>query len=185
MSPEKTKPAADTTITDSSKSARIFVAGHQGMVGSAILRVLDTAGYSNILVRSRQQLDLTNQLAVESFFERESIDTFDLNDSHVLPALIRKFHLAKLAHNNSWDAIDRDIARFGAIPDSDYKELKSQGETCVNLWGTGAAKREFLHVDDRCHSGLWRRNSVGQQSTGRNVAKTARQHPNPCHPLAA
>ncbi len=44
-------------------------------------------------------------------------DNFDLETSHVLPALIRKFHLAKLAAQDDWDAIGRDETRFGTIPD--------------------------------------------------------------------
>jgi GDP-L-fucose synthase len=49
--------------------ARIFVAGHRGLVGSAITRKLRAAGYKNILLRSRSELDLLDQAAVRSFFE--------------------------------------------------------------------------------------------------------------------
>jgi GDP-L-fucose synthase len=49
----------------------IFVAGHRGLVGSAIVRRLSSAGFHNLLLRDRQQLDLTNQAAVETFFARE------------------------------------------------------------------------------------------------------------------
>jgi GDP-L-fucose synthase len=211
----------------------IYVAGHRGLVGSAIVRGLQAAGYKNLLLRTRAELDLTNQAAVAHFFAaerpryvflaaakvggilannvlggdfirdnlliqtnvidaawrngakklqflgssciypklapqpiRESDlltgpleptnepyaiakiagigmcqayraqhgfdaislmptnlygpnDNFDLKSSHVLPALMRKFHEAKLAH----------------APD-------------VTIWGTGTPKREFLHVDD-------------------------------------
>jgi GDP-L-fucose synthase len=48
---------------------KIFVAGHRGMVGSAIVRQLEGMGYTNILTRSHEQLDLTNQLAAHDFFE--------------------------------------------------------------------------------------------------------------------
>lgn len=53
---------------------RIFVAGHRGMVGSAIMRRLRALGYENILVRSRDELNLLDQRAVTTFFEREAID---------------------------------------------------------------------------------------------------------------
>jgi len=53
------------------KNARIYVAGHCGMVGSAIIRKLRACGYHNIVVRSHQELDLTNQICVENFFTRE------------------------------------------------------------------------------------------------------------------
>jgi len=52
-------------------SAKIFVAGHRGMVGSAIVRELQSLGYVNILTRTHEQLDLTNQAAVQTFFATE------------------------------------------------------------------------------------------------------------------
>lgn len=51
------------------KQSRIFVAGHRGMVGSAIMRKLIQAGYTNLLYRTKDELDLRNQSAVVSFFE--------------------------------------------------------------------------------------------------------------------
>ncbi|WOD18548.1 GDP-L-fucose synthase family protein [Paraburkholderia kirstenboschensis] len=56
------------------KHSRIFVAGHRGMVGSALLRRLAAAGYANVITRSRVELDLTDQAAVNRFFEAEKID---------------------------------------------------------------------------------------------------------------
>ena len=53
------------------KSASIFVAGHLGMVGSAIARRLTADGYSGLLLRTRAELDLTRQTAVEEFFAKE------------------------------------------------------------------------------------------------------------------
>ncbi len=53
------------------RTASIYVAGHRGMVGSAISRALLRAGYANLIQRSRAELDLTDQAAVRSFFERE------------------------------------------------------------------------------------------------------------------
>lgn len=54
--------------------SKIFVAGHRGMVGSAIVRQLEAHGYTNIITRKRSQLDLTNQQAVSDFFHSEKID---------------------------------------------------------------------------------------------------------------
>ncbi|MBN3766329.1 GDP-L-fucose synthase [Burkholderia sp. Ac-20365] len=56
------------------KNARIFVAGHRGMVGSALVRKLEASGYSNLVTRTHAELDLTDQGAVNRFFESESID---------------------------------------------------------------------------------------------------------------
>jgi GDP-L-fucose synthase len=88
-------------------------------------------------------------------------DNYDLSNSHVLPAMIRKFHLAKLAARHDMDAIIADEAIHGTIP-SDIKAMIgldpslpvtpdspiSNTAPVVTLWGTGTPYREFLHVDD-------------------------------------
>lgn len=56
------------------KSARVFVAGHRGMVGGAILRALGAKGYEDVVTRTRQQVDLIDRLAVDEFFSSEKID---------------------------------------------------------------------------------------------------------------
>ncbi|CAH2898377.1 MAG: GDP-L-fucose synthetase (EC [uncultured Paraburkholderia sp.] len=56
------------------KHSRIFVAGHRGMVGSALVRRLAAAGYTNVITRSRVELDLTDQAAVNRFFQAEKVD---------------------------------------------------------------------------------------------------------------
>jgi GDP-L-fucose synthase len=215
------------------KASKIYIAGHRGMVGTAILRKLEKEGYGDFVLRTSKELDLRDQSAVKDFFEKEKPeyvflaaakvggiyannmykaqflydnlmieaniihssyvnrvkkllflgssciypknadqplkegylltgkleptnepyaiakiagikmceayrfqyqcnfisvmptnlfgpnDNYDLNNSHVLPALIKKFHDAKINNNPH-----------------------------VELWGTGAPKREFLHVDD-------------------------------------
>lgn len=53
------------------KNAKIYVAGHRGMVGSAIVRELERQGYTNIITRTHSELDLTRQEAVERFFAEE------------------------------------------------------------------------------------------------------------------
>jgi GDP-L-fucose synthase len=241
--------------------ARIFVAGHRGMVGSALVRRLQADGYRHLLMRSRSELDLTDQNAVNGFFRQAKIDavflaaakvggihanstypadfvyqnlmieanviraaweagvarllflgssciypkhapqpmreeyllsgyleatnapyalakiagimlcesynrqhgtrfraamptnlygpedSFDLEDSHVLPALLRKLHLAKLAQRGDWQAIASDAGVFGPIPPGLMASLRQRPPT-VPVWGTGSPRREFLHVDD-------------------------------------
>ena len=56
------------------KNAKIYVAGHKGMVGSAIVRELKKQGYDNVITRSHKELDLTRQDQVEAFFEMEKPD---------------------------------------------------------------------------------------------------------------
>ena len=53
------------------KDAKIYVAGHRGMVGSAIVRELLRQGYTNVITRTHKELDLTRQDAVERFFAEE------------------------------------------------------------------------------------------------------------------
>jgi GDP-L-fucose synthase len=53
---------------------KIYVAGHKGMMGSAIVRNLQAKGFSNILTRTHAELDLTNQAAVSNFFSSEKPD---------------------------------------------------------------------------------------------------------------
>lgn len=83
-------------------------------------------------------------------------DNYDLYNGHVLPALIRKFHLAKLSAQGNTEAILKDEARFGPIPNDLKKSLLSKHDhlngsriiPCVTLWGSGTPKRELLHADD-------------------------------------
>ena len=56
------------------KSAKIYVAGHRGLVGSAIVRNLQAKGYTNLLLRTHAELDLTNQAATDAFFAQEKPD---------------------------------------------------------------------------------------------------------------
>lgn len=84
-------------------------------------------------------------------------DNYHLENSHVIPAMIRKYHLAKLAEAGDVVAIEADEARYGAIP-ADIRRaigwLAGEGRLArehkpqVVLWGTGSPRREFLHVDD-------------------------------------
>ena len=251
------------------KNAKIYVAGHRGLVGSAIFRKLEQHGYTRILCKTHKELDLTAQKAVNVFFEKEKPeyvflaaakvggilgnstypadfiytnlaiqthvlhaaylhkvkkllflgssciyprdcpqpmkeeylmtgplestnspyatakiagiemcraynrqhgtqflpvmptnlygihDNFDLQSSHVLPAMIRKFYLAKLAQSKDWESVNRDEQRFGPIPADIRKAIgfpEAGGNPAdspkVILWGTGSPMREFLYADD-------------------------------------
>ena len=81
-------------------------------------------------------------------------DNFDLENSHVLPAMIRKFHLTKLALQGDFDTIAKDVKCFGPIPDAIWRDLKKD-RPVVGLWGSGAPRREFLHVDDMAAGSLF------------------------------
>ncbi len=84
-------------------------------------------------------------------------DNYHLENSHVIPAMIRKYHLAKLAMAVDMAAIRADEKRYGAIPQDicraigyrpDLDRLDTSHAPKVVLWGTGSPRREFLHVDD-------------------------------------
>jgi GDP-L-fucose synthase len=101
------------------KDSRIYVAGHRGLVGSAIVRALQHQGYGNLLMRTRAELDLTEQAAVRNFFQRERPDAVIMaaarvggihaNNSH--PALFMRDNL--LIQDNVIDAAYRSgVGKF-------------------------------------------------------------------------
>lgn len=67
------------------KNSKIYVAGHRGMVGSAIVRELKRQGYENIITRTHAELDLVNQKAVDDFFaaERPEYVFLEIGRAHV------------------------------------------------------------------------------------------------------
>lgn len=215
------------------KSEKIFVAGHRGLVGSALVRKLQGAGFENLLLRTSRELDLRRQEQVEQFFEQEkpvyvflaaarvggilansSFPGQFIYDNLMMQANIlecsRIYGVKKLLFLGSSCIYPRDcpqpireeylltgpleptneayaIAKIAGIkmvqayrkeygcnfiavmptnlygPNDNYDietshvlpamirkfhEAKVKGEPFVTLWGTGAPRREFLHVDD-------------------------------------
>ncbi|MDP2338093.1 MAG: GDP-L-fucose synthase [Bacteroidota bacterium] len=261
------------------KDSKIYVAGHLGLVGSAITKILNGKGYTNIIGRSINELDLLDQKAVLAFFEKDKPeyvilaaakvggivanstyrgqfiyenlmiqnhvihaaylhqvkkllflgstciyprdspqpmsedcllsgpleytnepyaiakiagiklcesynlqygtnfisvmptnlygpnDNFDLEKSHVLPAMLRKMHLGKCLQENNWNAIADDLNKrpiegiSGANTNDEIlsilnkygirvNPLKSVESVSVEIWGTGAPMREFLWSEE-------------------------------------
>ncbi len=257
------------------KDSKIYVAGHRGLVGSALVRNLQSKGYTNIIGRTHAELDLTDSRAVDEFFATEKPeyvflaaakvggimanslyradfilvnmqiqnnvisaahrhavrklmflgssciypkmaaqplveeslltdeleytnepyalakiagirlcesfnlqygtdyiavmptnlygpnDNYDLEKSHVLPAMIRKMHLGHAWEQNNWQAIRADFNRRpvegvdGHADEARIAEMmnkyglsKSGEKVTLRLWGTGTPLREFLHSDD-------------------------------------
>jgi GDP-L-fucose synthase len=226
--------------TGMEKSSRIYVAGHHGLVGSAICRRLKRDGYLNLIVRDRSQLDLTNQAAVEVFFAAErpeyvfvaaakvggilanstypvdflrdnliiELNLMDaayrhgvkklesLGSSCIYPKLapqpIKEEYLlaSPLEPTNEWYAIAkiagiklaqayRQQYGFHAISlmptnlygPGDHFDLKAShvlpallrkahearvnGASEMVIWGTGSPRREFMHVDDLADAALF------------------------------
>lgn len=257
------------------KDSKIYIPGHKGLVGSAIVKNLKEKGYTHLVTRSHKELDLTHSGAVSEFFSVEKPeyvilaaakvggiianttyradfiydnlmiqnnvihqsyvhgvkkllflgstciypkecpqpmkedylltdtleytnepyaiakiagikmcesynlqygtnfisvmptnlygpnDNFDLEKSHVLPALIRKMHLGKALENNDWDAIRKDLDALpiegvhgGSEKDLIYSILdrygiqKKEGTVHLEIWGSGKPMREFLWSED-------------------------------------
>lgn len=82
------------------KSAKIYVAGHNGMVGSAIVRKLTTEGFHNIITRSSKELDLKNQVAVSEFFKTEKPDYVFLAAAKVGGILANNVYRADFLYEN-------------------------------------------------------------------------------------
>jgi len=264
------------------KNSKIYIAGHNGMVGSAIKRNLESKGFTNFVTRSFEELNLLDEQEVVKFFDEEkpeivvlaaakvggiianmtyrgqfiyenlmiqnhvihqsyvhgvkkllflgssciyprlaaqpmhedalltgllettnepyaiakiagikmceayhdqygcnfiSImptnlygqnDNYDLEKSHVLPALIRKMYLGKCLMEADWTSLRTDLNKRpiegvnGSFSDDvilqvlkKYGISESNGEVSITLWGTGSPMREFLHVDDMADSSVF------------------------------
>jgi GDP-L-fucose synthase len=244
------------------KTSKIYIAGHKGLVGSAIVKNLFSKGYKNLIYKTHRELDLTNQQAVEDFFKKEKPeyvilaaakvggivanntyradfiyenlqiqnnvihqsyvnkvkkllflgstciypkdahqpmkedclltspleytnepyaiakiagikmcesyniqygtnfisvmptnlygpnDNFDLEKSHVLPALIRKIHCAKLLNEKKYDEVTRNLNLNSLEQAKGYLAKFGVNENSVEIWGTGKPRREFLYSED-------------------------------------
>lgn len=82
------------------KDSKIYVAGHRGMVGSAIVRKLTREGYSNLVLRSSQELDLRNQTAVQAFFSAEQPEYVFLTAAKVGGILANNTYRAEFIYDN-------------------------------------------------------------------------------------
>lgn len=245
-----------------SRTSKIYIAGHRGLVGSAIVKNLQEKGYTNLVYRTHKELDLCNQEEVAKFFKSEKPeyvilaaakvggivanntyradfiyenlqiqnniihqsylnnvtkllflgstciypknapqpmleeclltdtleytnepyaiakiagikmcesyniqygtnfisvmptnlyglnDNFDLEKSHVLPALIRKIHLAKLLHEKKYDEVVKDLQVANIEEAKGYLLTFGVDESRVEIWGSGKPRREFLYSED-------------------------------------
>ena len=82
------------------KNSKIYVAGHNGMVGSAILKLLEFEGYNNIIVKSSSELDLRNQNKVDEFFENEKVEYVFLAAAKVGGILANNTFKAEFLYHN-------------------------------------------------------------------------------------
>lgn len=104
------------------KNAKIYVAGHRGMVGSAIIRELERQGYTNIITRTHRELDLCRQEAVETFFAEEKPD-------YVFLAAAK---------------VGGIVANQDALADFMYSNMILEMNVIHSAWKNGCKKLEFL-----------------------------------------
>ena len=244
------------------KDSKIYIAGHRGLVGSAIVKNLESKGYTNLIYRTHKELDLLNQEAVADFFQTQKPeyvilaaakvggivanntyradfiyenlqiqnniihqsylsgvtkllflgstciypkdapqpmpedclltgpleytnepyaiakiagikmcesynlqhgtnfisvmptnlygpnDNFDLEKSHVLPAMIRKIHCAKLLNEGKYDEVTKDIGVDSIKEAKEYLAKFGVDADKVEIWGSGKPRREFLYSED-------------------------------------
>jgi GDP-L-fucose synthase len=109
------------------KNAKIYVAGHRGMVGSAILRKLQAEGYPNLLVRSSQELDLRNQQAVADFFASEKPDYVFLAAAKVGGIVANNTYRADFLYENL--AIQNNVIHQAYL--HGVKKLLFLGSSCI------------------------------------------------------
>ncbi len=109
------------------KNAKIYVAGHRGLVGSAIVRALERDGYTNILKRTHKELDLTDQKAVFDLFEKERPEYVVLAAAHVGGINANQTAPADFIYINS--IIQCNV--IGAAHEYKVKKLLFLGSSCI------------------------------------------------------
>jgi GDP-L-fucose synthase len=109
------------------KEARIFVAGHRGLVGSAIVRRLEAEGYANLIVRTRGQLDLTRQADTERFFDLERPEYVFLAAARVGGIGANSAYPADFIYENL--AISLNVIHSAHA--SGVKKLLNLGSSCI------------------------------------------------------
>jgi GDP-L-fucose synthase len=107
--------------------SKIYIAGHRGMVGSAVHRALEKAGYHNIVTRTSKELDLRNQAAVEKFFEEEQPEYVFLAAARVGGIVANNTYRADFIHDNL--CIQNNIIHQSYL--KKVKKLMFFGSSCI------------------------------------------------------
>ncbi len=109
------------------KESKIYVAGHRGMVGSALVRALEQEGYNNLVLRTSKVLNLTDQLAVNEFFESEKPEFVFLAAAKVGGIVANNTYRAEFIHENLM--IQNNIIHNSYL--SGVKKLMFLGSSCI------------------------------------------------------
>ena len=109
------------------KSSKLYIAGHRGLVGSALVRRLTTAGYTNLVTRTSRELDLRRQADVEAFFERERPEYVFLAAAKVGGILANSTYKAEFIYDNIMIAANIIHASYR----TGVKKLLNLGSSCI------------------------------------------------------
>ena len=109
------------------KNSKIYIAGHNGLVGSAILNNLKARGYNNLVGRSHKELDLTNQQAVKDFFEKEKPEAVVLAAAFVGGIMANSLYRADFIMQNML----MQCNVIGSAYETGVKKLLFLGSTCI------------------------------------------------------
>ena len=109
------------------KEAKIYVAGHHGMVGSAILRTLKSQGYNNFVLRTSKELDLRRQADVEEFFRTEKPDYVFFAASKVGGIMANSKYPADFMYDN----MIMEMNMIKNAYDNGVKKLLFLGSSCI------------------------------------------------------
>ena len=106
---------------------KIYIAGHRGLVGSAIVRQLESRGFTNLLMRTHKELDLTNQAQVQSFFQQEKPDYVILAAAKVGGIHANNTYPADFIYQNMM--IEANV--INSAYENKVKRLLFLGSTCI------------------------------------------------------
>ena len=109
------------------KNSKIFIAGHRGLVGSSIVRMLEKKSYKNLILKTRQELDLLDQRAVTDFFKKEKPEYVFLAAAKVGGIMANKTHPASFIYDNL--QIQNNIIHQSYL--SGVKKLLFLGSVCI------------------------------------------------------
>ena len=106
---------------------KIYIAGHRGLVGSAIVRQLESRGFTNLLTRTHKELDLTNQAQVQNFFQQEKPDYVILAAAKVGGIHANNTYPADFIYQNMMI----EVNVINSAYESKVKRLLFLGSTCI------------------------------------------------------
>ena len=109
------------------KDEKIYIAGHRGLVGSAIVRQLEERGFTNLLMRTHKELDLTNQAQVQNFFQQEKPDYVILAAAKVGGIYANNTYPADFIYQNMM--IEANV--INSAYENKVKRLLFLGSTCI------------------------------------------------------